>query len=109
MKTVEDVRKKIIFLSDDRNMRLMTITAMWNTKNAEDFKIENDLMLDQATMVTQFLNSTDEKIQNKAVNLFYCPSPISGGSLNDVYNSITRLLSSKTKEEIDEFIEQHQV
>ena len=105
MKTVEDVRKKIIFLSDDRNMRLMTITAMWNTKNAEDFKIENDLMLDQATMVTKFLNSTDEKIQNKAVNLFYCPSPISGGSLNDVYNSITRLLSSKTKEEIDEFIE----
>lgn len=105
MKTIEDVRKKMIFLSDDKNIQLMTLTVMWNAKSKENFKIENSLMLDQATMIVKFLNSTDRQFQNKAVNLFYCPSPISGGSLNDVYNSIIRLLSTKTKKEIDEFIE----
>lgn len=105
MKTIEDVENKMIFLSDDRNMKLMTITSIYNTKSIEDFKIDNDLMLDQATMVIKLLNSPNKEIQKKSIELFYCPSPISGGSLNDVYNAIKNLLSTKTEKEVDEFIE----
>jgi len=100
----EFIDKVRFFNDNNRNLELMVLTSLYNTKSEPEFDAERKMMLEQFSTVVKMINIDEVE---RAFKLFHCPSPITNASLYNYYLSVNNLLSTKTEKEVDEFIKSH--
>ena len=101
---MNEVYQKMEFFSVDRNLKLLAFAIFQFSKNKENALIENEIVLEQLSVISKLLKIEDKNLIEQAVEMFHCISPITGLSLNDYYLSIKDLLDKTPKEIIDKQI-----
>ena len=104
-KKYDEVLNKMLFLQDDINGKFIGIVISHNVKTELEFNQEKEIIFSQAQMIVKCFNSNDKEIIENGINMFFCTSPITGLSLNKIYNFIYKFKKSKTDEEIKNFLE----
>ena len=104
-KKYDEVLNKMLFLQDDINGKFIGIVISHNVKTELEFNQEKEIIFSQAQMIIKCFNSNDKEIIENGINMFFCTSPITGLSLDKIYNIIYKFQKSKTDEEIKNFLE----